>query len=145
VALLRDKTPVTMALNLHASAGEPEDNVFIFPHFGPEPRGYRPDEARLYGKQVDFIHELCSIQGKHWFNVPPDDGTRAFLAKSIPETWWWHNFQDKVTALTIESTYGLAGGSRHWVKPEDMRRLGASLARAIARVHGLAGGAATAH
>jgi hypothetical protein len=77
------------------------------------------------------------VQGKEWFNQPPDDGTRAFLKKSVPESWWWRNFKDQVMAVTIESTYGMAGNSHRWVKPDDMRRLGAALGRAIARYHGL--------
>jgi hypothetical protein len=138
-ALLRGPLPVTMALNLHASAGEPEDNVFIFPHFGPEAKGYAADEARLYDHQRAFIGDLCAFQGKEWFNTPPEDGSRSFLGKGVPETWWWRNFRDQVMAVTIESTYGYAGRSTRWVKPDDMRALGVSLGKAIARYHGLDG------
>ncbi len=131
--LAKEDTPITMALNLHSSAGEPEDNVFFFPHFGPEKRGYAKDEANLFRKQKTFIDLFCDAHGKHWFNEPPADGKRSFLAKSIPETWWWRNFRDGVMALTIESSYGFAGKEKRWIKPKDMRRMGASLGDAILR------------
>lgn len=131
--LAQEKIPITMALNLHSSAGEPEDNAFFFPHFGPEKKGYAKDEANLFKKQRAFIDLFCDAHGKHWFNEPPEDGKRAFLAKSIPETWWWKNFRDGVMALTIESSYGLAGKEKRWIRPKDMRRMGASLGDAILR------------
>jgi hypothetical protein len=111
--------------------------VFFFPHFGPEAKGYAPAEARLYAKQTRLIELLMKAQGAAWFTPPPEDGQRAFAAKSLPESWWWRNFKDQVTAMTIESVYGRAGGSRRWTTPGDMRRMGASLARAIAAFHGL--------
>jgi hypothetical protein len=79
---------------------------------------------------------LAKIHGAGWFNKPRVGG-RSFLKKSIPETWWWRNFQDRVVAFTIESTYGHAGDSDRWTTPGDMRRIGASLAREIGRFHGL--------
>ena len=137
VALLRQKVPVTMALNLHSSGGEPEDGVFAFPHFGPEERGYGPEEARLFAQQSAFVKQLKAVHGAEWFGPLPVDGTRAFLRSAVPETWWWHHFRDQVTALTIEATYGRSARGRNWVQPEDLRRLGASLGRAIAKSHGL--------
>jgi hypothetical protein len=131
--LAKGRYPVSVALNLHSSAGEPEDNAFFFPHFGPRTKGYAKEEASLYGKQRRFIDLFCDAHGRQWFNEPPSDGSRSFLAKAIPESWWWRNFKDDVMALTIESSYGLAGGQHRWIKPADMRKMGASLAKAIWR------------
>lgn len=126
---------VSMALNLHASAGEPDDNVFFFPHFGPRTLGYTQAEHGLFNKQLAFIGRWLEAHGPNWFNPPPKDGTRAFLAKAVPETWWWKNYGDKVMALSIESTYGRAANGRRWVTPADMRKMGVSLAKAIGRYH----------
>jgi hypothetical protein len=139
-ALLTAGTPITMALNLHASGGEPEDDVFFFPHFGPRAKGYGPVEASLYGHQTAFIRQWMDVQGARWFNAPPPDGGKGFAARHLPESWWWQNFQDRVMALTVESAYGYAGPLRRWIKPDDMRALGRSLAVAIGRYHGLLGG-----
>lgn len=130
---LHDGVPPTIALNLHASAGEPEDNVFFFPHFGPSSKGYGAAEANLNRKQQRFIATMRSLHGADWFNPPPDDGKATFAQKSLPETWWWRHFQDQVMAMTIESTYGRAARSQRWVTPSDMRQIGFSLGRSLLR------------
>jgi len=135
--LLREPAPVTVALNMHASAGEPEDGVFFFPHFGGRHLGYHPREASLFDSQMRFINQFMAQHGPRWFNKPAADGTRAFTAKSVPESWWWRNFQDRVMALSIESTYGRVPGQKRWVSPDDMRQLGVSLARSLGRYHGI--------
>lgn len=133
--LLKDGLPVSMALNLHASGGAPEDNVFFFPHFGPKERGYLSAEANLFERQVTFIEQLRGLHGRRWFNAPPEDGGRGFAARSLPETWWWRNFKDSVMAMTVESAYGKAGPFGRWIKPDDMRGIGRSLARTIGLYH----------
>ncbi len=133
--MLASGVPVTVALNLHTSAGQPSDNVFAFPHFGPVGRGYSPREAQLYDKQIKFINLLAEAYGQDRIMAPPADGGRYFLARRLPESWWWLNFQDRVMALTLESTYGLAGKSGRWVKPRDLRALGEALALAIGSYH----------
>lgn len=137
LAASKESAPISMALNLHSSAGEPEDQIFFFPHFGPQELGYQVTEANLYSKQMRLISLWQKIQGEAWFNSPAKDGQRHFLAKSLPETWWWNNFQDRVMALSIESVYGKAGRSGRWVTPDDMRRLGRSLGEALALYHGV--------
>lgn len=135
--LLREPAPVTVALNLHASAGQPDDGVFFFPHFGGRHLGYKPTEAGLFANQMKFIDYFMDQHGSRWFNRPPQDGTRALVAKSVPESWWWRNFHGRVMALSIESTYGRVPDQKRWVSPSDMRALGASLGRAIGRYHGI--------
>lgn len=134
-SVLEEKAPVTMALNLHSSAGEPEDGVFFFPHFGPRSLGYSKEEAALWDKQMRFINSFMETHGRSWFNPPPKDGTRAFVTKAVPETWWWQNFRDKVMAISIETTYGLAGNCNRWMTPDDLKELGASLAKSIGSYH----------
>ena len=134
-SFLDDKAPVTMALNLHSSAGEPEDGIFFFPHFGPKELGYNRQEAALFSKQMRFISDFADFHGRSWFNMPTKDGTRNFTKKSVPETWWWRNFQDKVMALSIETTYGLAGPCQRWMTPADLKKLGVSMVRAIGTYH----------
>lgn len=138
LAATKEAAPVTVALNLHSSAGEPDDQVFFFPHFGPRHLGYQAVEASLYNKQRRLIELWQRVQGRAWFNPPPLDGKKFFLTKTMPETWWWENFQDRVMALSIESVYGRAGASQRWVTPDDMRRMGKSLGEALARYHGVA-------
>ena len=134
-ALIATGVPVSMALNLHSSAGEPTDLVFAFPHFGPTERGYTSAESQLFEKQIKFISLLADQYGTAMLASPPSDGGRAFVTKKLPESWWWRHFQDRVMALTLESTYGFAGSTGHWMKPRDLRRLGESLAVAISRYH----------
>lgn len=135
--VLDDRAPVTMALNLHSSAGEPEDGIFFFPHFGPKELGYNKTEVALYSNQMRFINSFMNIQGAPWFNKPPKDGTRSFTRKSVPETWWWENFKDKVMAISIESTYGLAGSCNRWMTPTDLQEIGKSMAKAIGVYHNI--------
>jgi hypothetical protein len=136
-SFLEDKAPVTMALNLHSSAGEPEDGVFFFPHFGPKELGYNKQEAALFRNQMRFISDFADFHGRSWFNMPAKDGTRNFTKKAVPETWWWRNFQDKVMALSIETTYGLAGPCQRWMTPSDLKKLGVSMVRAIGTYHNI--------
>lgn len=135
--VLEERAPVTMALNLHSSAGEPEDGIFFFPHFGPKELGYSANEVALYTSQMRFIDSFMNIQGAAWFNKPAQDGTRSFTKKSVPETWWWDNFKDKVMAISIESTYGLAGDCNRWMTPKDLQNIGRSMAKAIGVYHNI--------
>ena len=128
----RDGAGVAVALNLHASAGEPDDNVFFFPHFGPRAAGFEAAEARLHNKQMSFIDAWRRLQGQAWFN-PPVAAGRGFENRNLPESWWWQNAGDEVMAMTIESTYGHAARSNRWVVPNDMRTMGFSLGRAMLR------------
>jgi hypothetical protein len=134
---LDDEAPVTMALNLHSSAGEPEDGIFFFPHFGPKELGYNQKEAAHFANQMRFISDFADFHGRSWFNMPGKDGTRSFTKKSVPETWWWRNFQGKVMALSIETTYGLAGPCQRWMTPKDLKKLGISMVRAIGTYHNI--------
>jgi hypothetical protein len=130
---LKDGVAPTVALNLHASAGEPDDNVFFFPHFGPHSKGYAPAEANLNRKQNLFIGFMRQLHGAPWFNVPPDDGKAGFAQRNLPEGWWWRNYKDQVMAMTVESTYGRAARSSRWVTPDDMRAIGYDMGRALLR------------
>jgi hypothetical protein len=137
---LKDGIPVSMALNLHSSGGEPRDGVFAFPHFGPRKLGYDLSESSLYERQLVFLKHLSDAAGRHWFNRPVKDGSRVFTRRSLPESWWWRNYKDRVMALTLEATYGLAGRSGRWIRPDDLRHIGAGMTTALARYHGQDGG-----
>lgn len=134
---LDERAPITMALNLHSSAGEPNDGTFFFPHFGPRARGYGAEEAGLFERQMRFIDAFMTIHGRSWFNMPPREGSRSVVEKNVPESWWWRNFRGKVMALSIESTYGLAGNCGRWMTPRDLKELGTSLAKAVGVYHQL--------
>jgi len=125
---------VTMALNLHASAGEPKNQAFAFAHFGSTAHGFTAFEAELYNKQIKFIKLLAAAQGPAWL-TGGSEGGRDFLKAQIPERWWWEHFGPRVTALTFESTYGLAGDQGRWLKPNDLRAFGAAVGEAIGRFH----------
>jgi murein tripeptide amidase MpaA len=131
----RSGPPVSMALNLHSSNGQPEDKTFFFPHFGPKKYGYKAKETNLWNKQVSFIDHMKRIQGKQWFNKLPKEGRRDFLTRDVPESWWWKAHKSKVMALTIEATFGKAGDSGRWIKPNQIRKLGSSMGKAIGRYH----------
>ncbi len=130
---LRDGAAPGVALNLHSSAGEPDDGAFFFPHFGPRAKGYGAAEANLNRKQKRFIDEMRRVHGAPWFNPPAEDGKASFVHRALPESWWWRNYKDQVMAMTVESTYGRAAHSSRWVTPEDMRRMGFSMGRALLR------------
>ncbi len=132
--LLKSGSKVSMALNLHASAGEPKNQAFSFVHFGPVAHGYSSAEAALYDQQMQLINELAAVQGAAWLEAGSEGG-REFLKANMPERWWWDHFGPQVTALTLESTVGLAADRVHWIKPNDLRAFGASVAESIGRVH----------
>lgn len=123
-----------MALNLHSSSVDPKVGLFSFPHFGPEDAGYTQKEATLFKNQIMFINSSQrAMDHKKWFSPPPKEGGRLFARKNLPETWWWTHFEDRVMALTIEATYGQVPTRDRWVRPDDLRSLGAALAQGIAQ------------
>ncbi len=130
---LDDGALPAVALNLHASAGQPDDSLFFFPHFGPAARGYAAGESSLYRKQIAFIDSWRSTQGAPWFNPPATDGQSNFVSRALPESWWWRTYGDDVMAITVESTYGRAAKTSRWMTPEDMRTMGFNLGRALVR------------
>ena len=129
--LLAEGPPITIALNLHASNSEPDCRPFFFPHFGPESLGYKEREASLWHKQIRFINSLARHYGTDMLEPTPDEGGSSFASKSYPESWWWKNFQDRVMAITLETTYGRAGYTPKWIEPSDLRKLGRDVALAI--------------
>jgi hypothetical protein len=40
-------------------------------------------------------------------------------------------------ALSIETTYGLAGPCQRWMTPKDLKKLGISMVRAIGTYHNI--------
>ncbi len=119
--------PVTMALNLHASASEPDIRPFFFPHFGPQYLGYSETESSLWDKQVHFIERVADHYGWNMLEPLADEGGGSFAGKTYPESWWWVNFQDQVMAMTMEMTYGRSGYAPQWVTPDNLRDLGSAL------------------
>ncbi len=133
--LMTDGGPrVTIALNLHSSNSEPEISPFFFPHFGSEANGYQPAESSLWNKQLRFINTLTELNVPYRIEPVIEEGGSSFATKTYPESWWWVNFKDSVMAMTFELTYGKAGYNR-WVKPDDYRNLGQTLAMAIRDYH----------
>ena len=131
--LLNQRTPVTLALNLHASNAEPDTGAFFFPHFGNDPTVYTPAQQRLWNKQLDFI-QLVAQHYAGRIEQPPEDGGAGFLHSFYPESWWWTNASDTVNAITLETTYGRAGYD-HWILQSDLRFLGLAVAKAIAEMN----------
>lgn len=129
-ALLNQAAPVVLALNLHSSNTEPDTAAFIFPHFGSDPEKYSAAQQHLWSKQNAFIRSVAMhYDGR--VEPPPVDGGNTFLNSFYPETWWWENTADAVTAMTAEVTYGRAGFD-HWVTQNDLRNFGVAIAQAIA-------------
>ncbi len=129
-----DALPVTVAINLHSSNGEPSRPAFFFPHFGPEELGYGEDEARLWHDQVAFIEAVEERYGAGLIDDIPAEGGGSFADRHYPETWWWLNRGPEVMAITLETVYGRAGFD-HWVEPDDMRDLGHAVGRALLDYH----------
>ena len=128
-ALLDAQAPVVLALNLHSSNSNPDTAAFFFPHFGDDPGRYSPAQRNLWRRQIDFI-ERVAVEYDGRIERPPSEGGAGFLDSAFPETWWWSHKQDAVNAITLETTYGRAGFD-HWITQDDLRRLGAAVARAI--------------
>lgn len=130
--LMNDGGPaISMALNLHASNGEPDLRTFFYPHFGSEDLGYDSAEASLWEKQLTFISSFATHFGVEMIEPIPSEGGSSFASKTYPESWWWVNFQDQVMAMTMEMTYGRSGFSPRWIEPNDLREMGKSLALGI--------------
>ena len=127
--LLDGQAPPVLALNLHASNAAPDTAAFFFPHFGDDPARYTAAQRNLWQKQIAFITRVA-LEYDGRIEQPPAEGGAGFLASAFPETWWWAQRQDAVNAITLETTYGRAGFD-HWVTRDDLRRLGAAVARAI--------------
>ncbi|HRB70939.1 MAG TPA: M14-type cytosolic carboxypeptidase [Flavobacterium sp.] len=126
--LIDKKDPVVLALNLHSSNSKPETHAFFFPHFGSG-SGYTQEEQQLWGNQIAFIQSVAEhYEGR--IEPPPLEGGKGFLNSYFPETWFWYNRKEKVTAITLETTYSKAGFD-HWVTPKEWRELGVAVAKAI--------------
>ncbi len=128
-SLLDEAAPVVLALNLHSSNAEPDTAAFFFPHFGSDAAKYTPAQQSLWRAQNAFIKGVA-VQFDGRIEQPPAEGGAGFLNAWFPETWWWVNRQEAVNAITLETTYGRAGFD-HWINQEDLRNLGAAVARAI--------------
>lgn len=118
-----------LALNLHSSNAAIDAPAFFLPHFGGDATQFDDAERRLWERQ----QHLIALVGNRYagrIGVENEQGGRAFLRHAFPETWWWHSQQDRVNAITLETTYGHAGFGRQ-ATPDDLRALGDALALAI--------------
>lgn len=120
-----------MALNLHSTNSEQGAHNFIFSNFSPLGENFGDAERIIWLKQAKFVH---------YINLNYCDSVYAFsnlkiktniLSKPYPESWWWANFQSKVMALTIESTFNCNSCSQGLATPEDHIYFGRAIARAI--------------
>ena len=118
-----------LALNMHSSNAKVDMPAFFLPHFGDDAFEFGDAGQRLWQKQQHFIALTASRYDDRIGTENEDGGTR-FLSSAFPETWWWRSQQDKVTAMTLETTYG-RGGFDHWVTQADLRQLGVAIAQAI--------------
>ncbi len=126
----KDSPAVSVALNLHTSNNQAEVKTYFFPHFGEDAKLYTAQQRALWQQQVAFINMMfINFNGR--IERPPQDGGAAFLAEPFPETWWWMNRQDKVLAMTLETTYGKAGFD-HWITADDLCDVGVALVNSIA-------------
>lgn len=121
--------PVAMAINLHASNTPPEQPAYFIPHFGSNLGHYSKQEVALWHNMFALSQAVNHCYGGR-IDHRLGEGGYAFLDKHYPETWWWSNQQDKVLAVTLETTYGKAGFD-HWITEDDLRALGAALVQGI--------------
>ncbi|MDY7579248.1 M14-type cytosolic carboxypeptidase [Herbaspirillum sp. RTI4] len=127
--LLMSGADIVLALNLHASNAPVDQQAFLFPHFGDDPMRFSPAQRSLWRKQWALIDAL-SAHYRGRIDTSSQNGGTGFLERAYPETWWWEQRQDAVTAITLETTTGTAGFT-HWVEADDLRELGKALAKAI--------------
>ena len=127
--------PFLAALNLHSSHAPARQPPFLFPHFGPESLGYAPEEARLWQRQMEFAATVAEAVSPlpfaaYWADrsPPPAPDGRSFLAKAMPERWWWNWAGADVMAVTVEAVDGQVGAGGRWARADDARRLGGALA-----------------
>ena len=117
-----------IALNLHASNAAVDMPAFFIPHFGGEDE-FGLAEQRLWRKQQHLV-ALTASYYEGQVTTENEDGGANFLNHFFPESWWWRSQQDRVNAITFETTYG-KGGLDRWLTQDDLRRLGDALALAI--------------
>lgn len=132
-----DPLPITVALNLHSSNGEPDLPTFFYPHFGPVSAGYSADEAQLWNDSIAFVEAVSTYYGAGLVAPPPAEGGASFTTRNFPETWWWLNFGPEVMAITLETVYGRAGFAPDWVTDDDIRDLGEAVGLALLDYHDL--------
>jgi hypothetical protein len=121
--------PLVLALNLHSSNSGPNDPPWFYPHFGSGPQ-YTPAQQRLWNNQIRYIDGVKANYDGPIAN-PPREGGKGVLNSDFQESWMWFNKQDQTNAITFESVYS-KGGLPHWILPEDNRRIGDAIAKAIA-------------
>ena len=127
----------TVALNLHSSQSERATRPFFFPHFGPESLGYTKEQVTLWNNTIRFINLVKGYYGPELIEPSPEEGGDSFVTANYPESWWWANYGSRVMAVTIETTYDQSGFTPDYVTPDDLRRLGQSVGRAILAYHKL--------
>jgi hypothetical protein len=118
-----------LALNMHSSNARVDMPAFFLPHFGDDAFEFGDAGQRLWQKQQHFI-ALTASRYDDRIGTENEDGGARFLSSAFPESWWWRSQQDKVNAMTLDTTYG-RGGFDHWVTQDDLRQLGVALAQAI--------------
>jgi hypothetical protein len=113
-----------MVLDLHAPGGG-ERAVYQF-----LPRDDRPDEQKQAG--AAFTPRLAAELPE----IPPDSLARVprypsrWTTGDTATTWSWDHL-DGTTGVSIETAYQ-GPGQGPWFEPDDYRRIGAAIARAVA-------------
>lgn len=120
---------ISLALNLHSTNGSPYLPPHFLPHFGDKPR-FSKSERALFKNQkllsLGFYEHMGFGNLPHYFPA-----NHLFLTKDYFETWIWREYQDKITAVTFEATYGYVPKTKNFHTSKDHRAQGEALAQAV--------------
>ena len=123
------------ALNLHSCNDPINASPFALSHFKKK-REWQGDRGEnMWYKQSRFI-SLLNDEYYQPVKVRLQDTSKTNLTmNSYPESWWWMTFEDRVMAITLETTEGKVNKFDDWVSYEDQIEFGAAIARAIVRMY----------
>ncbi|MCL1077852.1 M14-type cytosolic carboxypeptidase [Parashewanella spongiae] len=129
--LLDQPGKFNMAINLHSAQTQQQTRAFFYPHFGKKSHRYTSQQTNLWNNSIRFVNSVREHYGKfgsqYLIEPNPRDGGKGFSYNSSLESWWWKNFHDQVTAITLNTTNDHAGFQPEYVTPDRLRKLGGAL------------------
>jgi hypothetical protein len=116
------RTPVAIALNLHATMTQVDEGHFHFKHI-------YPSVSLAMEQKEEYWITRFDEAATQFNNVNPH--TSQLSSCAFVESYLWNHYQDQVMAITMESVYANRDSDDGIALPADFRELGAEMGKAL--------------
>ncbi len=105
VKLTNTTADFILALNIHGKNALPGESPFLYTNFKKSLKEHGPEGDTVYRNQLMLAKCISDFNNSDSITVQMGYTPKQPMDKKpFPESWWWANYRNKITAATIEIT-----------------------------------------